>query len=269
LQDIPPYITSLKNNMQRVIISVFAAFLLLLMMPSMVFGQRSKLPQIKPVLGYAPDISANAKENHARLMAEYDAIDSTISTYPYVEAAFEHLTPRQIEIWNNRFSYHRNDHLNIKTTGCSWYCSGGPDSIYATSMLPATEETGFSADNAHDFYLGTAWVAKGGVGERITYRFSKKSPAVSVVTIFNGHQLDEQLWKDHARAKQLKVSANGKPVALLQLQDVTSMQTFQVGPFKGNDAPLELSFEVTEVYPGERFGHVAISELHFDGERTH
>lgn len=235
----------------------------------MVSAQRSKLKVIKPRLGYTPDISANAVENHAKLMAEYDLIDSTISSYPYVEAAFEHLTPRQIEIWNNRYSYHRNDPQNVKTTGCSWYCSGGPDSIYASSVLPSIGEIGHNADNAHDFHLGSAWVAAGGVGERITYRFSKRSPAVSVITIFNGQQQNDQLWKDHARVKQLKLSVDGKPAAVLQLQDVTSMQTFEVGPFKEQDTQLQLTFEVTEIYPGDRLGHVAISELHFDGERTH
>ncbi len=240
------------------------------LLPTLVIAQRSKLPVYEPAIGFTPYIGADAQERHAQLMAKYDTIVSIINTYPDTDDALKQLTSEQRAIWDNRYRLHANDHLNVKWTGCSWYCSGGPDSIYASSVLPSNEEPANSADNAHDFHLGTAWVAKGSMGERITYRFQMRSPAINSITVFNGNMVSGQAWRDHARVRELMLYVNGKPLALLQLQDVTSMQTFRLGPFSSpSGKPLQLSFKVTAVYPGERFGNVAISELHFDGVRTH
>lgn len=244
--------------------------LVVALLPAQAVAQRSKLPVYEPAIGFTPYIGEDAVEHHDRLMAEYDSIVNIINTYPDTEEALRHLSAEQRVIWDNRYRYHRNDHLNVKWTGCSWYCSGGPDSIYTSSVLASDVEPGYSADNVHDFHLGTAWVAKGGVGERITYRFQMRSPAINSITVFNGNMVSGQAWRDHARVKELMVYVNGKPAALLQLQDIISMQTFRLGPFTSAPGrPLQLSFKVTAVYPGERFGNVAISELHFDGVRTH
>ncbi|MCS6928206.1 MAG: Hint domain-containing protein [Saprospiraceae bacterium] len=156
--------------------------------------------------------------------------------------------------------------------GCSWYCGGGPDSIFASSTLPPTRRFNYEASNAHDFSLRTAWiegVADYGIGESITFRFPKQSPPVTKVEIFNGYMKSEKAWKDNSRVKQLKVYINKKLSFVLNLKDVLSKQIFQLDTLQGTDEDLFLTFEITEVYKGDKYDDVAIAEIEFDGIGVH
>ncbi|MCS6928205.1 MAG: hypothetical protein NZM43_01790 [Saprospiraceae bacterium] len=56
---------------------------------------------IEPELGFTPDISEDAAKNLQRTKELFAKIDSVISSYPSYEIAKQHLTERQIEIWEN------------------------------------------------------------------------------------------------------------------------------------------------------------------------
>ena len=166
--------------------------------------------------------------------------------------------------------------------GCSWYCGGGPDSIYASSSLAPQSGIQYDASNAHDLSYKTAWVegAPGnGVGEYLVYRFNPTAPRITTIKIVNGYVKSEKAWQDNARVKKLKMYINNKPFAILNLQDVRNEQIFTFSPIgNANREDWELlatkpawtmKFEIMEVYKGARFEDCAISEIYFDGIDVH
>ena len=235
----------------------------------------SSLKVIEPTIGFTPDISVDAKKNLERLNKLYESIDSIVSRYPNFEAAKQHLNQTQIEIYENPEEYLKEDHLYVGSNGCSWYCGGGPSKIYASSVLPNNKGLNYVAKNAHDFSLRTAWVEgkEGyGIGESITFQFDKQSPPVTTVEIFNGYMKSDVLWKANSRVKQLKLYVNDKPYAILNLQDIKSKQIFRIHEgdgFQGTKSYLLLKFEIMDVYKGDKYDDVAISEIEFDGTGVH
>lgn len=227
---------------------------------------------IEPTIGFTPDISDDAKKNLQRLKVLYAKVDSIINSYPDFETANQHLTERQIEILQNEEEYSKEDHLDVSTWGCSWYCGGGPDSIFASSTLVPNKTLDYLAGNVHDFSLRTAWVegVEGyGIGESITFRFAKQSPPVTAVEVYNGYMKSDKVWQDNSRVKQVMLYVNDKPYALLNLKDIKSKQIFAIDTLQGIDSELYLKFEITDVYKGDKYDDVAISEIEFDGTGVH
>ena len=236
------------------------------------YGQTNTLKVIEPTIGFTPDISVDAKKNLERLKKMFASVDSIVNSYPNYETAKKHLTKRQIEIYENEEEYSKEDHLDVDSWGCSWYCGGGPDSIFASSTLSPNKTLDYKADNIHDFSLRTAWVegVNGyGIGESITFRFAKQSPPVTTIEIYNGYMKSDQLWQDNSRVKQLKLYVNNKPYALLNLKDIKSKQIFSIDTLQGVNKELYLKFEISDVYKGDKYDDVAISEIEFDGIGVH
>lgn len=167
--------------------------------------------------------------------------------------------------------------------GCSWYCGGGPSLVMASSELKTQGSASYEAKHAHDFSYGNVW-AEGvegyGIGEYLLYKFPKNSPRVNKIIIANGHVKSEKAWKENSRVKKLKMYVDGKPYAILNLDDSRSEQTFELGEAlgeidsdKGYDEEdqngLALKFEILEVYKGEKYDDTVISELYFDGLDVH
>lgn len=253
---------------QRTYILIILTFVISLS----VYGQNKTVKIIEPTIGFTPDISDDAKKNLLRLKELYAKVDSIINSYPDYETAKKHLTERQIEIWENEEEYSKEDHLDVSTWGCSWYCGGGPDSIFASSTLSPNKNLDYKADNVHEGSLRTAWVegvSGYGIGESITFRFAKQSPPVTTVEIYNGYMKSDKVWQENSRIKQFKVYVNNKPYALLNLKDIKSKQFFAIDTLQGIDSDLYLKFEITDVYKGDKYDDVAISEIEFDGTGVH
>lgn len=235
-------------------------------------GTVEKLPVVFPVLGDTPDISTDAKDNLKRLKRLYEKIDSLIATYPDYASAKQHLSERQIALYENEAAYAREDHLDVSEWGCSWYCGGGPDSIFASSVLQPQQNFDYRPENIHDFSLRTAWIegsSGNGKGEQIGFLFPKQSAPVTVVKIYNGYMKSERAWKDNARVKRLRLSVNGKPCMILALSDTTALQMFAIDTLWPVTGDRLITFEILDVYPGDKFEDAAISELTFDGFGVH
>ena len=184
------------------------------------------------------------------------------------------------EIWEG--CYYSHDPI-----GCSWYCGGGPDSISASSYLKPTNATiEYLPQNAHDFSYKTAWVegAKGyGIGEYITYHFRRDSPRITQIYIANGYVKSEKAYRENSRVKKLKMYINDEPFAILNLEDWRVIQWFEFEPigrnpnesFDENEEELSnllrwtMKFEILEIYQGEKYDDVAISEIYFNGLDVH
>ncbi len=166
--------------------------------------------------------------------------------------------------------------------GCSWYCGGGPDSVYASSELKASGGITYNGENAHDLSFKTAWVegVPGyGVGEYLVYRFTQQSPRITDIIIANGYVKSEAAWRDNSRVKKLKMYIDNKPFAILNLADTRNEQIFTFDPIgNSNREDYEameklpgwtMKFEILEVYKGAKYDETAISEIYFDGIDVH
>jgi hypothetical protein len=92
------------------------------------------------------------------------------------------------------------------------------------------------------------------------------------IKISNGLVTSEAAWRANNRVKRILVSENGLPVLELTLSDTMDDQTFELPRLFGQRAdghPMDLSFTILEVYPGERFDDTVITEIWFDGTDVH
>lgn len=166
--------------------------------------------------------------------------------------------------------------------GCSWYCAGGPNKVTASSELNSQGKNTYAAKNAHDLNYKNAWVegVPGyGIGEYLLYSFSAQSPRVNQIIVVNGYVKSESAWKNNSRVKKLKVYKNDKPIAILHLEDKRASQYFDLEPLGYNDREnydeLEnkpdwtIKFEILEVYKGDKYDDVVLSEIYFDGLDVH
>lgn len=248
----------------------FVLWILLFLSISSTYGQSIKT--IEPTLSYTPDISDNAANTFKQNKATYENISKIVASYPDYESAKKHLTKKQIEIFENEEEYAREDFLYVGPYGCSWYCGGGPDSIFASSELKPINNIDYVADNAHDFSLRTAWVegvSGYGIGQSITYIFAKLSPPVTKIEIFNGYMKSEKTWKDNSRVKKLKFYIDNKTYAILNLKDTTALQVFEIGSHQGQKNEMRFKFEIVDVYKGDKYDDASISEIEFDGTGVH
>jgi len=158
---------------------------------------------------------------------------------------------------------------------CSWYCGGGPDSIWASSVRMPTAERSFDAWHVHNLDYCTAWSegAPGpGIGESLSYRFANDSPRLHTVMVSNGMVTSESDWRACNRVKRLRIDENGKAVAILALEDTMADQAFKLPRLFGRRAdgrPMVLTFTILEVYPGEQHDDTVITEIWFDGTDVH
>ena len=156
---------------------------------------------------------------------------------------------------------------------CSWYCGGEVKSIKASSCLKPTSKFNYEGKNAHDFNHESVWATEGiGVGQNLTYTFEGKCPRITTVKILNGHVKNETAWRANSRVKKMRMYYNGKPYAILALDDSRTLQCFDVGTLGYHDdskPDWTLKFEIIEVYPGTKYGDTVIAELYFDGIDVH
>lgn len=164
--------------------------------------------------------------------------------------------------------------------GCSWYCAGKVGSIKASSFLHSDDSSRtYLPQKSHDFDYKTAWVegeSGYGIGEWISYTFDySETPdlgeglGVNKLLIANGYKKSRGLWEANSRIKKMKMYVNGKPYALVDLLDSFEIQTVDFDTIKFGKEPIELRFEILEVYKGTKYKDTALSLLMFDGVGGH
>ena len=214
---------------------------------------------------YEIDLSDSAKEKYARRDFLIKKLETTIG----LDSA-EMVERASLLLWLGEGT----TIYDIVGEGCSWYCGGGNDSVYASSSLDSIKGKSYSALEANDLQYNTAWVegAKGnGVGEYLEYFFANKSARITEIIIANGYLKSEKAWNENNRVKKLKLSVNGRAYGMLNLQDARTSQTFKIGLLGHNmdGTKLVLKFEIMEVYSGTKYDDTAITEIYFDGIDVH
>lgn len=164
--------------------------------------------------------------------------------------------------------------------GCSWYCGGDVHLVDASSELADSGSLTYKAGNAHDFNSQTAWVEgkpDDGIGEWIEYTFNfdripdyKGNLGITRLLIANGYKKSPRLWKANNRIRTLKMSVDGKPVAMIQLEDCFEIQTVEIPKIMFPPrSTRKVRFEIREVYRGEKYRDTALGLLMFDGVGVH
>lgn len=157
--------------------------------------------------------------------------------------------------------------------GCSWYC-GAVYETKVSSELSSTDKNDYSAKSIFDNDIRTAWVegAKGyGIGEYIEFIFPDNSPKALSCMIANGYSKNKTVWKNNSRVKSLNMYMNDELKAVLQLEDVRELQTFDFSHLVVEDdhSAVTIKFVITEVYKGDKYDDTSISEFFFDGTGVH
>lgn len=191
----------------------------------------------------------------------------------------EGLTAHELSLYNKYID--RVSYFYLLEPGCSWYClAADNDSVSASSTLKNFDNITFAPQQAHDINAKNAW-AEGvpgyGIGQYLLYQFQPTLPPINKVKILNGFAASSEKWNDYSRVKKLKVSYNGKAIAILHLEDTRDQQTFhipQVGypeeAFKKyyileTKPNWTLKFEIMDVYKGAKYDHTVVSEIYFEG----
>ena len=132
---------------------------------------------------------------------------------------------------------------------------------------PATLKV-LNDDNAE-----SAWSAADGttgVGVRFKFLFPKKLPAELQETplygldFINGDWKSEELWKAHGRVKKARLYYNDKPFRDVRFagQPALAAPVLPDILVRSGDS---MTFEILEVYPGEKGSGAAISEIVLQG----
>jgi len=164
---------------------------------------------------------------------------------------------------------------------CSWYCGALPTKITASSYLLARGRYAYMPQNIYDLNYKTAWIegdSANGIGEFVSYQFNVHNPRITDIIIVNGYVKDEELWKNNGRVKTLLMYVNDKPRYILHVHDTIAEQRFTISPIgytpeahkkMPDTITWNITFQILEVYKGEKFNDIAISEIYFDGIDVH
>ncbi|MCT4596476.1 MAG: hypothetical protein N4A50_01155 [Vallitalea sp.] len=218
---------------------------------------------IKPTINDYPDLSEEAIQNwkaYLKLKTKFSETDIEYNDLTVEEKDLIEMFEPFGSPWD------------IGPPGCSWYCGGGLYKVTATSNLEKQGEIDYIADRAHDFSVETAWVegVKGyGEGESISYYFEPNTAYISAIAIYNGYAKNDYLYNSNGRVKKLALYVNGRIYAILDLEDTWKEQVFMVEPLKSTieEVDLVLTFEIQEVYEGDKWEDTCIAEINFSGEQ--
>ena len=147
----------------------------------------------------------------------------------------------------------------------------------SSSTLNDQGSSSYDAYNLKDWDPNTSWVEGAsdyGIGEYfVIFPETGFDAGLAGDTLFdipnviyNGYQKSYYLWVNNSRVKKFKIYVDNEPVCYLALQDKMGGQSFDI-PIKAGDEPWlvewkEIKFEIVEVYKGNKWSDVAITELH-------
>lgn len=249
---------------------------LFLVLPLSVLTQ-SNILDLYPAIGAVIDKSPEGEKEYYKLESHCDSILKAI--------------PDSVKRFSDNVEIHKllsmcsgdiADYWSVFGFGCNWYCAVDSIGNTATSSLKSYKGIYYGAENIHDLDYKTAWV-EGipgyGEGEKVTYHFPPQTPRITKMIVINGYVKSDKVWRENSRVKTLRMFLNDQPYALMHLEDSRNEQYFFVEPI-GNaeredwEKLMELpwwsvTFEIIEVYPGEKFDDTAITEIYFDGLDSH
>jgi hypothetical protein len=146
--------------------------------------------------------------------------------------------------------------------------------ITASSILPPGSSSNYSPDNLMDGTVAS-WsegVKGSGIGEylQVDFRFPDE---MKYVMIKNGFG-KEKYWKANARIREMKITNEEGDTRVIVLEDTPDLQIAGLNYLEeGEDRVLvstgglygsSFKFEITDVYPGEKWQDACIAEMNFN-----
>tara|TARA_Y100000385_G_scaffold146337_1_gene151960 strand:- start:335 stop:1429 length:1095 start_codon:yes stop_codon:yes gene_type:complete len=177
--------------------------------------------------------------------------------------------------WNEIMSeYERQDYEGPPF----WFaCISAPHNAKASSTLSPQGKYNYNANNLNDNDPRTAWVegkSDYGLGEYFSVQGAMFQGEDTNIYIYNGYQQSVSSWKNNSRVKKLRVYVDNRPICYVELKDIMGGQYFNLSIESGEtmgkfgdwefQAPW-VKFEIVEVYKGDKWNDVAISEIHTRG----
>ena len=146
-----------------------------------------------------------------------------------------------------------------------WYaCINAPDNARSSSALSPQGKYNYNAKNINDYDPRTAWVegkSDYGIGEYLSVQGDMFGG--TNIYIFNGYQRSYSSWKNNSRVKKFRIYVGNRPVCYLELKDKMGAQHFDLSDYDLYGQWIK--FEIVEVYKGDKWNDVAISEIHTRG----
>ncbi|MBE7646724.1 hypothetical protein F7644_12115 [Tenacibaculum finnmarkense genomovar ulcerans] len=160
--------------------------------------------------------------------------------------------------------------------GCSWYCGGSVEKTEGSSHIKSSENIDYYPKNISDLNYRTVWATKNGIEENLTFTFIPNTSKISNISIANGYIKNKTAWKNNSRVRKIKVYYNNTEICILNLEDSRSEQTFII-PELGYDKnqPLTnkkdwtIKLQIMEIYKGDKYQDLVISEVMFGGNHHH
>ncbi len=228
---------------------------------------------MNPKLGYLVDKSPEGEAAYNNVKKECEALDKKVAELEMDE----NLSDADQAIYNECDRYLMS-YWSILGPGDNWYDAGKENTQSASSELANYKDWTYGANNAHDLNYKTAWVegvSGYGIGETLTYKFPPQTARVTDIIIVNGYVKSLKSWKANSRVKKLKMYLNDKPIAILNLKDSRQEQTFTFEPMGVSERDdldelrkkpwWSITFEIMDVYKGDKYEDTVIAEIYLDG----
>ena len=126
-----------------------------------------------------------------------------------------------------------------------------------------------SIDDVKDYLLNEYNGSSGTFGE--VYPITKENidtyhNYIDQIAIINGYAKDDTLWKNNNRVKKLKVTIDDSLEFYLELEDNKKLQIFDIN-YENEiiTKPVNLKFEIVEVYKGDKYDDTCLSSLYLVG----
>jgi hypothetical protein len=128
----------------------------------------------------------------------------------------------------------------------------------------------YSADLVFDNHPGTSWIPDPASVEEYpegAYIEFRGSIPNNKLYILNGIQYDIESFWANARVKVFGLSVNGDYIGTIELQDVMGAQVIEISELDAYkdgvvDAEVTIRLVISEVYPGNDYKEVCISEIY-------
>jgi len=161
---------------------------------------------------------------------------------------------------------------------CSLYCAAAP-TVGVSRHLPPQAGNEYGPGALDDGKGETAWVVRHGVGDWFEFVFEvagfhadfpvdNTRTGVDSLYLWNGYNKSPQRWREHSRVRKLRMTVDGRELALVTLLDDARPQRVVLPPTLLRRG-MKLRFTIVETYPGTHFDETALSEVRLDGYGHH
>jgi hypothetical protein len=133
--------------------------------------------------------------------------------------------------------------------------------ITTSNNLPKSNDISYTGKNLNDIKTSTAWCANVDDNSKIFFSIKyDKLKALAGIAVISGYAKSDKAYHSNARPKNMTLFVDGKLAEQLTLKDTPTLQKIIFGRRKGK----EFRFVIDEVYPGEVYNNVCLTEVFTD-----